>query len=596
MAIPLPADPYKALGVESTAPWGDIRKTYLKLVLKCHPDKIQDPIIKAIKVAEFHKIQEAWDLISDEKKRADYDEKVKINERSRQMRANAAQAKSASYSPAAASSPKFYDFEIRTAGTPKYAREEEDPRMYSPHSSSKPRFSDDRYDEPKLRKPTTYESSSRKPSAREMDRQRAAEEGDREYERQRRKEKERKMKDISESKRFRDKEKRRGTEEKTSKKMSHAFIVDDDSDEIKYTRSRRSSQKSDEKIRSRAEDAQFEIMAEGMQNMGISYDKYHGREDYAASYIKAAQASAQKKSAPAPPAPPAPPAVRVEELPRRKVQRAETYSYSSPPSRYPAAFVVDEPEDFARRSSGRSRRTSETPRRSEASRTSSMSGDAPSIVTVEPPSARKPSLQTHSSAPPIFQSERVMPSRSQTYDEPSTRRPAVTPQPMRSNTYTPGASTLRQSATAHYSTESDSSDSDEDPYARAAPRRPAARETRYPTSETVYRVVQGTGTGSGVRRVGREREVSPRTSTRRTGSSTLKVPISTGKVYYEEPLRSERTVPGGGNGAGGYFGEVQYSSYDPRNVSYSPYATKGGGAYYSSPVGSGRERSTFVSG
>lgn len=580
MAIPLPDDPYKALGVDPSAAEADIRKVYLRLVLKCHPDKIQDPFLKAIKVNEFHKIQEAWDLLSDKAKRADYDEKVKINERSNQMRASAAQAKSANYSSPAASPRTYsYEYDVRTAGTPKYAREEADPRMYSPHSSSKPRFSDERYDEPKPRKTTQYESSSRKPSAREMDRQRAMEEGDRQYERERRKEKERKMKDISESKRSRDKEKRRGTEEKTSKKM-HPYIVDDDSDDLKYTRSRRSSKKSNEKIRGPVEDAEYEALVDGMQTMSTpsSYDKYHKHEDHAAAYIRAAQAT-KKKTAPAPPAPPAPPAVRVEELPRRKVQRAETYTYASPTSRYPAhaAFVVDEPEDFARRSSGRSRRTSDTPRRAEASRTSSMSGDGPSVITVEPPSARmKPSLQSYNSAPPNL--ERTMPIRSQTYDEPP-RRAAVPPPPMRSHTYAPTSSNLRQSVP--YGSASDSSDSDEDPYDKPAPRRPPVRETRYPTTETVYRVVPGPS-NSGARRVEREREVSPRTGARRTGSSTLKVPMTTGKVYYEEPIR-QRTVPGGGNGTGGYFGEVNYApSYD--KVSYSPYATKGGDAYYTAPT------------
>ena len=86
MAIPLPPDPYKALGVEPTAPEGDIRKVYLKLVLKCHPDKIQDPTLRAQKTDEFHKIQEAWDLLSDKNKREDYDEKVKINARNATMR------------------------------------------------------------------------------------------------------------------------------------------------------------------------------------------------------------------------------------------------------------------------------------------------------------------------------------------------------------------------------------------------------------------------------------------------------------------------------------------------------------------------------
>lgn len=69
---PLP-DHYKALGVERNADAAAIKSTYRKLVLKCHPDKVTDPALKQQKQEEFHKIQEAYEVLSDDQKRADYE-------------------------------------------------------------------------------------------------------------------------------------------------------------------------------------------------------------------------------------------------------------------------------------------------------------------------------------------------------------------------------------------------------------------------------------------------------------------------------------------------------------------------------------------
>ncbi|KAK4138533.1 hypothetical protein BT67DRAFT_368955 [Trichocladium antarcticum] len=49
MTTALPADPWKALGVDRDADKGEIRAAYKKLVLQCHPDKVQDPTLKALK-------------------------------------------------------------------------------------------------------------------------------------------------------------------------------------------------------------------------------------------------------------------------------------------------------------------------------------------------------------------------------------------------------------------------------------------------------------------------------------------------------------------------------------------------------------------
>src|SRR3990172_4849716 len=63
-------DYYKTLGVAKDASSDDIKKVYRKLALKYHPDKNPDN-----KEAEekFKKISEAYAVLSDSKKRQEYD-------------------------------------------------------------------------------------------------------------------------------------------------------------------------------------------------------------------------------------------------------------------------------------------------------------------------------------------------------------------------------------------------------------------------------------------------------------------------------------------------------------------------------------------
>ncbi|CAK7271782.1 hypothetical protein SEPCBS57363_004801 [Sporothrix epigloea] len=74
----LPADPYRALGVESDADLAAIKTAYRRLVLKCHPDKVQDPALKAAKQDEFQRVQQAYEILSDERRRKEYDEDAKL--------------------------------------------------------------------------------------------------------------------------------------------------------------------------------------------------------------------------------------------------------------------------------------------------------------------------------------------------------------------------------------------------------------------------------------------------------------------------------------------------------------------------------------
>jgi curved DNA-binding protein CbpA len=71
-------DPYKALGLSRKASQEDIRKAHRKLVRKYHPDaNPEDP-----RAGErFKKVQQAYEVLSDEKKRREYDEGLRTSSR-----------------------------------------------------------------------------------------------------------------------------------------------------------------------------------------------------------------------------------------------------------------------------------------------------------------------------------------------------------------------------------------------------------------------------------------------------------------------------------------------------------------------------------
>lgn len=59
--------------METTADAAAIKTAYRKLVLKCHPDKFPDPTLKALKQEEFHKIQQAYEVLGNEDRKEEYD-------------------------------------------------------------------------------------------------------------------------------------------------------------------------------------------------------------------------------------------------------------------------------------------------------------------------------------------------------------------------------------------------------------------------------------------------------------------------------------------------------------------------------------------
>ncbi len=65
-------DFYKLLGVERNASDEEIKKSYRKMAMKFHPDRNKDDPETA--EAKFKQIKEAYEILSDAKKRAAYDQ------------------------------------------------------------------------------------------------------------------------------------------------------------------------------------------------------------------------------------------------------------------------------------------------------------------------------------------------------------------------------------------------------------------------------------------------------------------------------------------------------------------------------------------
>ncbi|PWW74990.1 DnaJ-domain-containing protein [Tuber magnatum] len=69
-------DPYVILGIPQDAAPPAIRSSYKKLILQCHPDKVHDESLRAEKLVQFQKVQEAYELLIDSRRRRKYDGEV----------------------------------------------------------------------------------------------------------------------------------------------------------------------------------------------------------------------------------------------------------------------------------------------------------------------------------------------------------------------------------------------------------------------------------------------------------------------------------------------------------------------------------------
>lgn len=377
---PLPPDPYKILGVSRDAQISQIRSAHRKLVLKCHPDKIQDPLLKAQKQDEFQKVQQAYELLSDELERRKYDERFKLEELRKQVqnKANISSPRSTARYPghddARGTEFRASPFKVNThSPSAKYEYRrytEEDvrgPRIYEAVPRTTRRETDH------LEKPSKRETERERERERDREREREERERERERARERDRDREREYKHDRLREKDRDRRKRqddaakrtdkearradkrarekllakevkRETEEK--KRYAKPYIEPyDEPTPAKSERKRSSastSKRHDEK-RDRSsgrEDTHSDVPS----HPPTPQRSYSSRFDFAASYIKASKfnggtAPGLKRSA--------------------TMYNVETVQPPVPtPPPIPTPFPVPE-DDSARRSSAKPRRGSE---------------------------------------------------------------------------------------------------------------------------------------------------------------------------------------------------------------------------------------------
>lgn len=334
----LPPDPYKALGVSKDAQIAEIRTAYRKLVLKCHPDKVQDPALKAQKADEFQKVQQAYELLNSEKERQRYDDQVRLAELREAMR-----AKANSSAPRATASYKYTNVNIHTAeprpstfkpGSPPTAKSYSYSRSYEESAS---RSFEERTPP---RRESTHSEKSKRESEREKEREKERREKEKDKERRRkekaeRAEKEAKRAEKKSREKTEEKERRRNHEDK---KKPYIETYEEEPPREKRRSSRKHEEKRDRSTH-RDEIPIDSIPPPPVPSMphASSYSEQE-KMAAAASYIEAAKAKKLYRDF-APPSAPTPPPV----------------TQSGPFSPPGAAAPVEEPEVHR---SGKSRRGS----------------------------------------------------------------------------------------------------------------------------------------------------------------------------------------------------------------------------------------------
>ncbi|KAL2191670.1 DnaJ-domain-containing protein [Thermothelomyces heterothallicus CBS 203.75] len=226
MTSSLPPDPWKVLGVDRNADKAEIRTAYKKLVLKCHPDKIQDPTLKTLKADEFQKVQQAWELLNDDAEKAKYEQKLRLAELQRAAKVH--QDVKNSPNTSVPRTAKYTTFEVRTAEpTSKYKSSPSGGKVYTYTTATHARSYEEvpstriyaEYEEPdrKARRAASYEKpAKRDDERRERDREeRRRRKEEEEFTRQREEKREREREKDRER---REREKERERERKVEKK------------------------------------------------------------------------------------------------------------------------------------------------------------------------------------------------------------------------------------------------------------------------------------------------------------------------------------------------------------------------------------------
>ncbi|GJC89273.1 hypothetical protein ColLi_12111 [Colletotrichum liriopes] len=471
----LPPDPYKTLGVSKDAQLPEIRSAHRKLVLKCHPDKVQDPTLKAQKQDEFQKVQQAYELLSNENERAKYDDNVKLAELRKEM------AKANTSAPRA---PRTY--EVRTAEprpdtfskTTTY-RPSPGTKMYSQYNSRSwdeeiHSRSNSIFEEPRARRAASYEKPSRQDD----------EIRERERERRRREERDREREELARAADRRDREREREKDRLADKKAAEKAARRAAEEKEARRQERKRQEKADkEREKERRRDAE----EKSRRHKPAYIEPFDDEPTYIAKPDKKKSSSTKEKKEdkrsrsiprdgaplreelPVPPVPLPPPDIKSKitetmlfaatymDQSRKAgsvhpgLNRSQTYDvrYAPPvavPTPPPAAatYVAPPPppipteEDTSRRS--KSRRSSETKTRDKSShKKSSPTKEAPmpvppspNVVDASPSSRHMPQFASATASPTSTSPPKYL-NRAATFNDSAFSRPP--PGPVRAQTF-----------------------------------------------------------------------------------------------------------------------------------------------------------------
>ena len=443
MDSPIPPDPYKTLGIEKNAPLAAVRSAHRKLVLTCHPDKVTDESAKKAASDQFHLVQQAYEILSDDTKRERYDERVKLAE----LRAQMMKEKGGSriiHDVGIRAGPKR-THEMRDNTVYEYREPREPPprsRVYEEEDYFTPRYQEVRPS--KKFDDRSFVATPRKSSGRSSEDKRRAREL--EDERERRREISRaEDKARAEKSRKRDKDKRKDHEYKTSRKF--ASVQDDDSETDSDSTETFIRPRHEELPKKRYEDDRRREREDTPRRSTKRdpYDDYDDKHNRAQDYITKSRSS-------------------VEPEPRRLAPHNRSYSYADKPPSPTVTPIAPPSDNNARRTSARDprRRESSPPRLSKKDRRMTE-------IVDPPPSSRKPSMPGFSSDPkglkipniPVIPKRDREPHRSATLDyvreplHPSMRRSETMPSNSRRTDNTPAkGSKLKEQHDSGYSSRS----------------------------------------------------------------------------------------------------------------------------------------------
>ncbi|KAI6085176.1 DnaJ-domain-containing protein [Hypoxylon rubiginosum] len=595
----LPPDPYKTLGVSKDAQLPEIRQAHRKLVLRCHPDKVQDPKQKEEKQKEFQQVQQAYELLSNEVERARYDDKCKLEE----LRRERGTTSTSSPRTSKRSDSKYYD--VREA-EPRPSTFASSPGSHNVYGHTPPSRSWDEdihaykreYEKPRhARKTQSYEYEKPKPSrkdeerlkrkeeeewAREKERSKAREKEIREAERQRdiqrerdvralekerekdrdrekelaKKDKDRRKDDRKEDKKKSEKERRKESDEKHRRRNKSPYL--EELDEVIYATSSSKPEKTSSSSRKYEEPISTPPLEASHPTEVAGSDrerKYSANLEHAFRYLS--------RSGGNPPA----------------ISRAQTYhpdqgafrhinpiAVPTPPPAANAMFApppVSDPreaplEDDAKRSSGRARRMShDTPRSSKdkSSHKKSNSRD-PLIVEASSPTAR---------VIPGFHKSSTMPSpmhRSTTVDDYSHSRPPVAPGLGRAQTWMADPGRVRErSHSRHNRGYIDESSEDDRRQQRRSRRTHSPEPMPIPMRTSTKRYTVKENTSRAIPVEPSYFDDAPRSS--RKGYPSANSSARRADPYYDEYEEEPRA----------FFHNVKYAStFDPSDVKFAEVA------------------------